>query len=406
MNVTFLIGNGFDRGLGLKTNYSHFYEWYCEQETKSNIINDFRQSIDQDIKCTDENTIKLWSDAELGLAKATEKYTVEDFVTCCEDMHDMLSQYIAEQDKKFSDSNESFEKIVKLYSSQIVAFYQNLTPTEQEEYKNIKDKDKINSTYINIITLNYTSTCDKIHKALSKKELTSWSSSAGTRVMKMGSLVHAHGYIDKFPILGVCKPDLIEKKEYLNLPAFRALMIKSESINAVGETWRKDTYSVISKSNIICIFGASLGSSDSDYWEYIAKWLNDAEARRLIIFYYDDKIKQTNISYYQQFTKKQEVRDKFLDFTDYDADTRAKLCGRIHVAINAPKMFVLPEELKVQYPKPKIVTNGRSMSFADTINIQQNLEERIAHENEILEKLKGSTQFDRMTEIEQKLRLY
>ena len=29
MNVTFLIGNGFDLGIGLKTAYSDFYDIYC-----------------------------------------------------------------------------------------------------------------------------------------------------------------------------------------------------------------------------------------------------------------------------------------------------------------------------------------------------------------------------------------
>ena len=30
MNITFMIGNGFDRNLGLKTKYSDFIAWYKE----------------------------------------------------------------------------------------------------------------------------------------------------------------------------------------------------------------------------------------------------------------------------------------------------------------------------------------------------------------------------------------
>lgn len=350
MNITFLLGNGFDRALGLRTSYSHFYEEYCGVESGVELIDKFRKTIDDDIKKEDEQEEKLWSDAELGLAKVTGNYNLTDFVTCCEDMHERLTEYLEAQDTRFSEADEHFGEIVKLFSSNIVEFQQDLMPTEQKLFVKIRDDDKLNDTLINVITLNYTSTCDKIHKALSQKTLASWNTNRGVKSIKMGRLVHAHGYVDNFPILGVCNPDLIENKDYLNDPAFRALMIKKESINAVGQTWREDTFSAISNSSIICIFGASLGKSDSDYWEQIAKWLKGAESRRLIIFKFDPNVKKTNISYYQQYVKQQEVRDKFLDFTDYDATTRTRLCERIHVVINAPKMFVLPKKLKVSYP--------------------------------------------------------
>ncbi len=353
MNITFLLGNGFDRALGLRTSYSHFYEEYCGFESDVEVIDKFRKTIDDDIKKEDGQEEKLWSDAELGLAKVTGNYSLTDFVTCCEDMHERLTEYLEAQDTRFSDADEHFGEIVKLFSSNIVEFQQDLMPTEQKVFTKIRNDDKVNDTLVNIITLNYTRTCDKIHKALSQNTLAAWNSNRGVKTMKMGQLVHAHGYIDSFPILGVCNPDLIVNKDYLNDPAFRALMIKKESIRAVGQTWREDTYSLINNSSIICVFGASLGKSDSDYWEQIAKWLKGAESRRLIIFSFDPKIKKTNVSYYQQYVKQQEVRDKFLDFTDYDATTRTKLCERIHVVINAQHIFALPDELKVKYPEKK-----------------------------------------------------
>ena len=34
MNVTFMIGNGFDLGIGLRTAYSDFYKVYCKTNSK------------------------------------------------------------------------------------------------------------------------------------------------------------------------------------------------------------------------------------------------------------------------------------------------------------------------------------------------------------------------------------
>lgn len=402
MNITFLIGNGFDRALGLRTSYSHFYEEYCGLKSGVELIDKFRKTIDDDIKKEDEQEEKLWSDAELGLAKVTANYTLADFVTCCEDMHDRLTEYLEKQDAKFPQTDEQFEEIVRLLSSHIVEFQQDLMPTEQKLFVKIRDDDKINDTLINLVTLNYTSTCDKVFKALSQKTLASWNSNRGVKTMKMGRLVHAHGYVDNFPILGVCNPDLIEKKEYLNDPAFRALMIKKESISVVGQTWREDTYSAINNSSIICVFGASLGKSDSDYWEQIAKWLKGAESRRLIIFKFDPNVKKTNISYYQQYVKQQEVRDKFLDFTDYDATTRTKLCERIHVVINASKTFVIPEELKVKYPVAKTTHSRKPMTVLEAIEHQQQLEEVVSRTNRMMEQLDAPV-LQKIQDIENKL---
>ena len=179
-------------------------------------------------------------------------------------------------------------------------------------------------------------------------------------------------------------------------------MIKKESISVVGQTWREDTYSAINNSSIICVFGASLGKSDSDYWEQIAKWLKGAESRRLIIFKFDPNVKKTNISYYQQYVKQQEVRDKFLDFTDYDATTRTKLCERIHVVINASKTFVIPEELKVKYPVAKTTHSRKPMTVLEAIEHQQQLEEVVSRTNRMMEQLDAPV-LQKIQDIENKL---
>lgn len=367
MNITFLIGNGFDRALGLKTGYSHFYKWYCAQKSDSDIVNKFRESIDADIKCTDENTIKLWSDAELGLAAVTEKYSIEDFITCCEDMHDMLTEYLAEQDAMFLEGDEKFNQIVQLFSSQLVEFQQDLDRTEQQLFTKIRNDNREYDSLINIITLNYTRTCDKIHKALSAKALSSWNMRS-THYLKMGKIVHAHGYVDNFPILGVCDPKLIANQQYLDNPAFRALMIKKESIRVAGETWRDDTNALINNSSIICIFGASLGASDSDYWKNIATWLNGGANRRLVIFWFDSNIKKTNISYYQKYVTKQKIQDRFLNFSNFDENTREQLRDRIHIVVNAPHMFVIPYELKVKSTEEK---NSEALEKAIQETVQE-----------------------------------
>ena len=49
MNITFLIGNGFDVDQGIASSYSKFYEWYCDKPSEKKHIEDFRKNIKDDI---------------------------------------------------------------------------------------------------------------------------------------------------------------------------------------------------------------------------------------------------------------------------------------------------------------------------------------------------------------------
>ena len=43
MDITFLLGNGFDMQLGMKTGYRSFLEWYTVQPTTDSDIAEFRE---------------------------------------------------------------------------------------------------------------------------------------------------------------------------------------------------------------------------------------------------------------------------------------------------------------------------------------------------------------------------
>ena len=61
MNITFLIGNGFDLNLGLNTRYSDFYPYFIEKSTENNMIRTWLEA--------DE---LLWADLEEQLGKKLE----------------------------------------------------------------------------------------------------------------------------------------------------------------------------------------------------------------------------------------------------------------------------------------------------------------------------------------------
>lgn len=45
MNVLFMIGNGFDRNLGMRTAFSHFYQYYCSLPSDVDAIKRVKEEI-------------------------------------------------------------------------------------------------------------------------------------------------------------------------------------------------------------------------------------------------------------------------------------------------------------------------------------------------------------------------
>ena len=61
----YLIGNGFDLNLGLKSSYNDFYGFYKIQESDSYPVKNFKDNI--------SNNIDKWSDLELALGEYTKE---------------------------------------------------------------------------------------------------------------------------------------------------------------------------------------------------------------------------------------------------------------------------------------------------------------------------------------------
>lgn len=89
MNITFLIGNGFDRNLGLKTTYSDFVGVYKKTDAKTQNLKDFREYIN--------DNEDLWSAAEVEMGSNTANFEEgygAAFYECHKDFCEMLAAYL------------------------------------------------------------------------------------------------------------------------------------------------------------------------------------------------------------------------------------------------------------------------------------------------------------------------
>ena len=99
MNITFLIGNGFDINIGLKTRYTDFYPYFIEKANDDNIIKSW-------INPNDSN----WADLEKSLGMHLSKLKGDElakFISDKNELDELLMEYLErEQSKYVIDSPE------------------------------------------------------------------------------------------------------------------------------------------------------------------------------------------------------------------------------------------------------------------------------------------------------------
>lgn len=97
MNVTFLIGNGFDLRMGLRSSFRDFEEYYITIDDNDPAIGMFKRNITKNME--------LWADFEKSLGSYTSEYSdlgQDIFQRALDDVSAKLIQYLETEEDKFA----------------------------------------------------------------------------------------------------------------------------------------------------------------------------------------------------------------------------------------------------------------------------------------------------------------
>lgn len=338
MKITFLVGNGFDISCGINSSYRSFYNWYCKQrESDKEHINSFRSAIDGCIK----EGKKDWADFEIGMGKYTENFTpktVQQFIDCYIDAHEKLMEYLELETKRFS-TVLSPEGITKLRLG-LNEFYSELRPSEVELFTSAFSGDITSDSTIQFLSFNYTDILDRCISQAAKEPLRVWRDPANRQhsFSIIPSVIHVHGKVSRFPVFGVDNENQIANKELLSVPDFTKLMIKPKNVEEMGEFWHRDSERCIDNSNIICVFGMSLGETDSIWFEKIMEWL-EADGSRQLILYWQTNTPSNNTNPWLAMNNRRQARKRITDYSDLTNESIEAINNRIHIIENTNKVL-------------------------------------------------------------------
>ena len=324
MNITFLLGNGFDIGLGLETGYENFYDEYSViLSTDNKNINSFKTML-KNRNLDEKKKIIDWSDFEKAFGQHSKDFAIEDknqYIERFEDFVSNFNTYLESEEKHLDFSDTAL--IAKTMKTAVTTYF-HIRTADRESVQAIYNSADSKRNY-NFISFNYTKSVDECARIL-KQHLSSDSS------RDVGKILHIHGFVEENMIMGVNDASQIINEDFSNDEEVVREIVKPQQNSDVRANYEKQVIDTINESNIICVYGMSIGETDKKWWAHIAQWLSKSDKRALVILKYDKKYNKRFPFVQNRFIDS--VTNKFLELSDQTEEVKNKIRSRVFVGMN------------------------------------------------------------------------
>lgn len=327
MHITFLIGNGFDRNLGLDTTYTDFVKVYKNLSSESEHINGFRGYI--------KENEELWSKAEEALGQYTkelERGQGPIFSECQTDFCTNLAQYLKQQEQRinYAANTEAIKSAFRRLQSLATPF----STSERSSIESVFQNNRGSNVFFDFINYNYTYTLDRCLDIVKQSPdlLGSHVYYSTSYKHSVGKICHVHGTVDGQMVFGVnddsqiAKPEVFEEN---NGDLSKELLIKQSANRTYGENTDDKAFQILNASNIIYVYGMSFGITDKLWWNRICNWLVASQSRHLILHKYGNSA--VDVVPFQRLLDERKARRDFLTLGDVEVNKWPFIENRIHV---------------------------------------------------------------------------
>lgn len=332
MNITFLIGNGFDVNIGMNTRYCNFYEYYKNIPSDNNIISIMKEDIGKNIYCD-------WSDLEKALGVYTKNLNTKfEIDTILEDVCKNLSEYIQKEEEKYDFNKTNHARLIRDFAYP----EEHLLLADKNIIKEYKNNWKGSHWYVNVVTFNYSRSLEKLMKIENfPHKLLTYS---GSLQAMISSIKHIHGYADENMVLGVNDISQISNEKFRLDQDVLETIVKNECNKSLKHLVDKQCEDIVNKSDLICLFGLSLGDTDKNWWKLIGEKITKTNNCKLIIFWHETIFQQSYIN--KRGRKERELIDLFLSKAEIDREKVKDIQSKILIGYNTDIFKIELNELK------------------------------------------------------------
>lgn len=323
MRILYIVGNGFDLNLGLKTDYHSFYKYYLDQPTSNSTIQKLKEKISQE-------QYTNWSDLELGLGRYASECTKDEYLLILDDIRTHLNTYLKKEaeSKRFGPSKSFLEDLknpVRHLDRIVLEDYNLYCAT----YMGVSESDDID-----IITFNYTYTFENVLERRARIGDSIVNVQRNFDDTTVRQLVHVHGTLDNELNLGVNDITQILNNSFSDDMDVIENAVKPEFNDACLNGNNSACEDLIKKANLIVLFGVSIGETDYKWWSLIGKKL---KTHHCVVLFYPFDEKKDDIKHPNSKRRWTNNYVTFLkDRMGIPENNNSSLSGLILVGINKP----------------------------------------------------------------------
>lgn len=333
LNITYLIGNGFDRNMGLSTSFSDFLEDFLKEvEDDDPEIEKFKEDIRKreldDRKAKRDTT--LWSSAELAFGEYTDDVakepggTAERFSRRHQNFCRQLAAYLQKQEARVS-----MEGREQAFVQALLDFRTGLTRVQRQAVD--EALNRIGGGYvINVLDFNYTEPIDAVIKAIRSGKASVGRRQHNGREMsnEIRMPVHVHGTTKRHMVLGVAGDSQIKNLELFAdaSPIYKQSLIKQQTNALCQDRTDELGRDIIKNSDLIYIYGMALGDTDEMWWRRIVQAMRSRQ--NLHVFIYGYGLPHDELLMIDRRIQEEKLKDRLLLFSEGDGSA---LKPRIHV---------------------------------------------------------------------------
>lgn len=284
MKIVLIVGNGFDIGLGLKTDYGSFIREYADLSQPHDPT-----TIEYALKREISKDPLSWADAEMAFARLDFSKILSGcasfdraFFQLSASFRSSLCDYLKNQERRFKSDKVDCELQSKFLEQVVSSYLDGMKPEDRrQEVENLAG----NQNEIRCINLNYTKTIDRLFDWVGMpKEV----EVATGRMAKFAfrSVYHVHGTLEgNDSIFGVSSDKDIVNEQARRVCQNVGIFIKGREAKEGGNDYDDAVHAMFEADRIV-FFGTSLGASDVAWWDRVMYRLTADERVLVGMFMY------------------------------------------------------------------------------------------------------------------------
>ncbi|MCI7352053.1 MAG: bacteriophage abortive infection AbiH family protein [Ruminococcus sp.] len=327
MIISFLIGNGFDLNLGLKTQYTDFYPTYLIASQNFPPDSCIRKFCDQI-----EDNYEKWSDFEWAFSQYANgnHHEIGQIIA---NFNNLFASYLQEQSQS---CKYNVPTAVSEFKKFILTPYNYLERADRLFFEDYFNKHTNEHIHFNLVSFNYTDTLEKLQNPEFRNQFPSRINIGNSNYERIiNPVLYLHGSLKEgYIIIGVdsfqqFKNENMQSNKRLGRHCIKSIINAQNGYGDKEEKYKK----IVESSNIICAYGIAFGETDRSRWNIVSNWLKNSTSNKLIIFKYNPNFsKLDGMSKGLLLDALDEAKDEYLQKLGFEESAYEKISKQIFVA--------------------------------------------------------------------------